>query len=371
MRVGLDAAVLKEEAYGIGNYIKNLIFNLASTKPHDDYFLVASRQGIPHFASLANRLSFGLCPNSPLPRVVWEQTVLPRILGTKKIDVFHGLASSVPLRGNCPRVATVHDLTAFTVPDRHTFARRNYLRWMIPEACKRADVIITVSEHTRDDLVKRLGVPYDKIVVIWLGVDPKFYPIGNTEQLAAVRQKYGISGNFILYVGVIEPRKNLCNLVRAFQDAVDVHREYVLVLAGSPGWGYESVLRGVMSSSIRDRIILTGYVDSRDLCALYSASSLFVYPSLYEGFGLPVLEAMACGIPVITSNVSSLPEIAGGACVLVDPRSPGDLMRAMRRVLAEEHVRKMLSEQGILRARAFSWERTARKTHEVYSRLLG
>jgi glycosyltransferase involved in cell wall biosynthesis len=371
MQIGLDTVAMKKELYGIGNYIKNLVFALLSTAPEDDYLLVTSRGNREHFAPLGKNVSFESCPASRPLRICWEQAVLPRILKARNVDLFHGLASVLPLRTSCRCVATVHDLTTFLAPERHTAARRTYLRWMIPRACRRADAIIAVSESTRDDLVKFLRVPPGKISVIHLGVAESFRPVEDADTLLQVRRKYGLPEKFILYLGLVEPRKNLGTLVAAYREAEEVNREFSLVLAGSLGWDYQPLIRQIRSSAAGDRILLPGYIRAEDLPAVYSASSLFVYPSLYEGFGLPVLEAMACGTPVITSNVSSLPEVAGEAALLVDPRSPHELAAAMRKLLANEDVRKSFSERGLVRARSFSWSQTARKTLEVYAQLAG
>jgi glycosyltransferase involved in cell wall biosynthesis len=371
MQIGLDTVVLKKELRGIGSYIKNLVFALLSTAPQDDYFLITSRSNIHHFDPIKDKVRISSCPASKLLRVCWEQAVLPEILKARRIDLFHGLAHSLPLRRSCRYVTTIHDLTTYVMPEQHTPGRRSYLRWMIPQACRRAEGIIAVSENTRNDLVRLLRVPHEKIFVVPLGVDPTLRPVQDPDELLAVRQKYGLPKKFILYLGAIEPRKNLHTLVKAFQEAEDLHREFALVLAGSLGWGYGPLLRQVKSSAVRDRIIFPGYVSADDLAAVYGASSLFVYPSLYEGFGLPVLEAMACGTPVVTSNVSSLPEVAGDAALFVDPHSASELAAAMRRILAHEDVRQTLSRRGILRARAFDWDRTALKTREVYARLVG
>lgn len=371
MQIGLDTVAMKADLYGVGNYIRNLVCGLLAAESEDRYILITSESGIHHLLPLANAVSLESCPTSRPLRICWEQAVLPRILKARKVELFHGLASVLPLRRCCRRVVTVHDLTTVLMPDCHTVTRRSYLRWMIPKACDRADGIIAVSESTRDDLVTHLRISPQKIFVVHLGVAEAFRPVSDMAQLLKVRRKYGLPEKFILYVGTLEPRKNVKTLVTAYEQAGDVLREFSLVLAGSLGWGYQPLLRQISSSPVGDRIILPGYIAAEDLPAIFSAASVFVYPSLYEGFGLPILEAMACGTPVITSNVSSMPEVAGDAALLFDPGSPTDLLVAIRKVLAEVEVRNSLAERGIARARFFTWEQTARKTRQVYAQLAG
>lgn len=371
MQIGLDAAALKNQPHGIGNYIKNLVLALPTVAPEEQYSIFLPRRNIRQFSSLTQRVCLEPCPSSRFFRVLWEQAALPWILKVRKVDVFHGLASAVPPQSTCPSVVTIHDLTTHIMPKQHTAGRSSYLRWMIPQSCRRADAIIAVSESTRRDLVSVLQVPSKKIVVIPLGVDDSFHKVLDPDVLFAVRRKYNLPEEYILYLGVIEPRKNLGNLVRAYQQAADIHEHVPLVLAGSLGWGYKPLLREITESPVRDRVFLSGHIQQEDLAAVYSAASLFVYPSLYEGFGLPVLEAMACGTPVITSNIASLPEVAGEAAILVDPHSPHDIAEAIRRVLAHPDLRQQLSQRGVLRARSFRWDYTARQTHHVYAQLLG
>jgi glycosyltransferase involved in cell wall biosynthesis len=209
-----------------------------------------------------------------------------------------------------------------------------------------------------------------KISVVHLGVEARFQPIREESQLTATRQKYGLPGKFVLFVGLIEPRKNLETLVDAYL-ADSLCEGFDLVLAGNLGWDYSRLLKKVAASGVRNRIHMPGYIDDADLPALYSMAAAFVYPSLYEGFGLPVLEAMACGAPVITSGVSSLPEVAGDAAILVDPRDCRAVAGALRMVLGDEELREDLSQRGRQRSQLFTWERTAGKTLDVYRAAAG
>jgi len=229
---------------------------------------------------------------------------------------------------------------------------------MIPQMARRSEKVIAISESTKRDIVSLLEIEEEKISVTHLGVDKRFRPVTEEQELAGVRRKYNLPPKYILYVGLIEPRKNLEALVDAYH-ADSLHTEFDLVLAGNLGWGYAPLLEKVANSRIRNRIHMPGYIADTDLPALFSMAATFAYPSVYEGFGLPVLEAMACGTPVITSQVSSLPEVAGDAAILVDPSDRKALALALQKVLSDDHLRKSLSEKGIRRARLFTWEKNS------------
>src|SRR5262249_31091409 len=238
-------------------------------------------------------------------------------------------------------------------------------------AVERGDCFIAISEQTRKDFVNRYGVDDEKVHVIPLAAEPMFAPITDAERMAAGLAQHGIREEYVLFVGSAEPRKNLATLIKAFRELVAeaAFREFVLVLAGTPGWLNDEIYKLPAALGIADRVKFLGYVDDEDLPVLYSAAQLFVYPSLYEGFGLPVLEAMSCGAPVITSNVSSLPEVAGDAGVLIDPRDAGALARAMGTILGNAELIRRMKLQSRRRAESFSLERMARDTLRVYEAL--
>jgi len=270
----------------------------------------------------------------------------------------------------CQHVVSILDMTVYLTPERHSLLKRAYFRAMIPQMARRSEKVIAISESTKRDLVSLLGIREEKICVTHLGVDKRFRPVTDEQELIRVRKKYNLPAKYILYVGLIEPRKNLEALVDAYH-ADSLHDEYALVLAGNLGWGYAPLLKKIANSHLRNRIQMPGYVADADLPALYSSATVVVYPSLYEGFGLPVLEAMACGGAVITSNVSSLPEVAGDAAVLIDPNDAGELTVALQSVLRDRQLRESLSQRARLRAQLFSWERTAAKTLDVYKKTAG
>jgi glycosyltransferase involved in cell wall biosynthesis len=262
-------------------------------------------------------------------------------------------------------VFTLHDLIFQFDPGSHKPLNIAYLRTMMPRFLRRANAIITVSECSKRDAVRIYHVPPDKIRVIYEGVDPRFGPISNLQSLADLRRKYNLPDRFILHVGTIEPRKNLPLLFEALT-APDL-RDATLVVAGQTGWLTESIFAQLDALGVRDRVVFTGYVPDADLPTLLSAAAALVMPSKYEGFGLPVLEAMACGTPVIASNAASLPEVGGDAALYAPPDDPRAWVESIRRVLTDEMLRASLREKGLRQAARFRWDVAARETAEVYA----
>lgn len=303
----------------------------------------------------------------PAARVMWEQIVQPVVLRQKGVDLAHGLAFVVPLLSPCPTVVTIFDLSFLRFPDSFRRANRTYLRTFTPLSTRRAQRVITISQHTKRDVIRLLGVPAEQVDVIHCGVDPAFRP-RPIEEVQAFRQRRGLPERFILFVGTLEPRKNVRRLVEAYAQIRDLGVR--LAIVGGKGWLYEDIFASVERLGLRDEVLFAGYVLAEELPLWYNAADLFVFPSLYEGFGLPPLEAMACGTPVISSNAASLPEVIGEAGLMVAPQDVEGLAADMRRVLTDENLRAQLREQGLRQARKFSWEKAARQTVEVYRRIL-
>jgi len=293
----------------------------------------------------------------------------------EQIDVFHGLdQAGFPFffkKGKC--VVTVHDVIALALPELFPMKKRLVLKTAFSTIRKQVDLVVAPSESVKEDVMRHLKVERERIVVIPEGVEERFQPSGDPVRLEAVRRKYGLPPEYVLFVGVLEPRKNIPTLLRAFAlllaEKLDLGLK--LVIAGGRGWGLAEIGTMVRSLGLQGHVLFPGFIDEADLPHLYRGALLFVYPSLYEGFGLPILEAMGCGVPVITSNTSSMPEVAGDAAVLVDPTKPETLALAMASVLTDEALREKLRQKGIARARGFSWDAVARKTLEVYASLGG
>jgi glycosyltransferase involved in cell wall biosynthesis len=286
-----------------------------------------------------------------------------------RLDVLHAsdVVQFAPTRARL--VSTVYDLTPMLFPDWHTNQNRAVFRQKMRRVCKHAHAIIAISEHTKRDLVKTLAIPEERIHVVYGAADARYRPIHDRDEIGRVTRKYGVpKSSYILYVGTLEPRKNLVRLVEAYAMTLERHGDKtpLLVLAGAKGWLYEEIFRTVERLGLQRRVVFTGFVDDEDLPALFNGALFFVYPSLYEGFGIPVLEAMACGVPVITSNTSSLPEVVGEAGVLVDPTDASALAVALMALLSDPERRARLHAVSLARAAMFSWERAARQTLAVY-----
>jgi len=357
MNIAIDvSSYAKKGRTGIGLYLRCLVDHLAAIDTVNHYTLC-------HRLSRLRRWSYLLRVDHPNFRSkVFHERLNPFF--PRRLDVFHGTDGRLPTYRNLKTVVTVHDVSVF-VSDAYSsegFRRKKGRRYR--DLAERATRIIADSESTRQGLIEHVDTDPARVCVVPLGVSPAFRPCPPEEQ-AAIRAKYGIEGAFILYVGAITTRKNVQGMLRAFA-RVAKQSEATLVLAGRPGRNAEAELAPIAELSLAGRVLLTGYVPDQDLAPLYSAARLFAFPTLYEGFGIPLLETMACGTPAVTSNWSSMPEVAGDAALLVDPHDTEAMADAMLRLLADEGLHGELRARGIERAREFTWERTARETLAVY-----
>jgi glycosyltransferase involved in cell wall biosynthesis len=374
MRIGIDARSVLKRRTGVGNYTFNLFQNLGKIDQENRYVLFYShhknlRSAIPQIENVNFESKFVRLPNKLL-NLFWRTVRYPSIeTWVGKVDVFHSPNFELTPQKQGRSVLTIHDL-CFLVYEKYAIksARLHYGR-RIKSYAQRADVIITVSENSKGDIINYLGIPPETIFVIPEGKDDKFKPQNDPETVSEIRNKYGLRRAFILHVGTLEPRKNLVGLIRAYHRS-RARKEYQLVMAGGKGWMYKEIFKTVGKLGLSREVIFTGYVPEDDLPALYNASSLFVFPSLYEGFGLPPLEAMACGTPVITSSVSSLPEVTADAAILVDPFNIEEIKDSIDSVLSDQELASSLKKKGLERAALFTWEKTAQKTLEVYRRVL-
>jgi glycosyltransferase involved in cell wall biosynthesis len=307
-----------------------------------------------------------------LPRL-WTHAGLSAELLRRPPDVLFVPAHVLPLIHPTPSVVTVHDLGYLHYPEAHPPAQRAYLRWSTGFSARGAARVLADSQATARDLANHYRIPPDKITVVYPGRDETLRPVDDQARLAAVRAKYDLPEMYLLHVGTLQPRKNLARLIEAFRALISGHgdvgedwrSEIGLVLAGRKGWLYEPIFRRVEALGLAGRVRFVDYVDAEDMAALYSGARAFAFPSLYEGFGFPVLEAMACGTPVICSNASSLPEVAGEAALLVNPTEVGELAEAIERALTDDALRAGLVPRGFQQAGRFTWERAAHETLPV------
>lgn len=371
MRIGIDATALPLQPVGAGNYIIHFTQALANLEINDELviFTYASRQPLFGIQPGSRVKLIALPELSPPRRLIWEQTNLPALIRQYKLDLFHSLHYTMPVFLPCPNVVTFHDMTFFLYPRLHTMPKRIFFQNMIRYSAKHATALVADSESTRQDAIRLLGLAPERITTVPLGVTAAYHPVRDLARQDIVRQKYQLPERFILNVGLMEPRKNLPALLRAFSKICEHFPAEKLVLVGRKGWMVDQVFNLLDSLALLDKVCFTGYVDGEDLPVIYSMADIFVYPTFYEGFGLPVLEAMACGTPVITSNTSSLPEIVGDAGVLLAPDDAEGLATALERLLLNEDERKIRSIRGLELASAFTWERTARLTWQVYQQV--
>jgi glycosyltransferase involved in cell wall biosynthesis len=368
MRIGIDATALPLLQFGAANYIVNLIRALLQVDTANEYVIFVKPLHAALFDSAGRAQIEGVHLPSRLHRVAWEQLALPQLATRQRLDVLHCPHYTMPFRSTCPTVVTFHDMTFFLFPELHKADKVFFFRSMISLSATRAGAIIADSESTRQDILRIIKIHSARVSAVPLGVAPHFQPANDRDAIARIRAKYHLPEKIILNTGVLEPRKNLPMLVRAFRALVDRGLPHTLVLIGDKGWKYGELFRAIETLALTARVILTGYVPEDDLALIYNAADLFVYPSLYEGFGLPILEAMACGVPVITSNIASMPEIAGDAGIFVTPTDADALANAMARALTDPDLRAQKRQDGLERARQFPWTRTARETLAVYER---
>jgi glycosyltransferase involved in cell wall biosynthesis len=363
MRIGIDARLVYYTQAGIGQYITHLVNAFAQIDKQTQFVLLQSRKDRSAIVTQPNfrRVSLWTPCHHRL-----EQWTLQLEISPLDVDVLHSPDFIPPFRCNCKSVITVHDLAFLLYPHFLTRESARYYS-QIDQAVRRTDHIIAVSEATKHDLVQRLGVPEGKVTVIYEASAPPYQPLPRDEARRYVQGKYGLDGEYILFVSTIEPRKNVPGLLEAYRQLLDSYRaKATLVLAGGHGWLSDEVFATVKRLDLESQVRFLGRVPTADLPYLYNAARLLVHPSFYEGFGLPPLEAMACGIPVVVSNVSALPEVVGDAGLLVDPNDTSELAVSMYRALTDESLRQEMIQKGFARAACFSWEKTARQTLEVY-----
>lgn len=364
MLIGVDASrSVAAQRTGTENYSLYLIRGLLALDQQHCYRLYFDRSPPAGLFEVSERVQEAYIP---FPRL-WTHVRLSCEMAWRAPDVLFVPAHVLPLIHPRRSVVTIHDLGYLHYPEAHTQRARWYLDWSTRYNAHYAAHVIADSRATRSDLMRHYDVPESKISVIYPGGGTSLHPVTNADELVAVKRRYGLRERYLLYVGTIHPRKNLQRLVEAYALLVqspDVG-DLSLVIAGKKGWLYESIFQRVSELGLEGRVIFAGYVDEADLPALMSAAVAFVLPSLHEGFGLPAWEAMACGTPVICSNVSALPEVVGDAALLVDPLDVRGMAEAMRRIATDESLRRELRRCGFERAAGFSWERCATEVLDV------
>lgn len=375
-RVALNAQLLRiNEGYrsaGIARYIFHLLRELSAAANDFQLDVFATEPLAPSFFPDATIHTTRLPVHKPLARILWEQTFFAFELLQKNYALLHSLAYVSPLLNRTRSIVTLYDLSFFLYPEYLPPFQRLYLKWGARLSTRRAERVIAISSSTKRDAMRLLKIDANKIDVALPGVDPIFFQRMDENALAAFRREKRLPEHFVLFLGTREPRKNIPALIRAFALAKrQVHSPHHLVLAGGRGWMDQEIARALDETQLTNEVIMPGFVPHHELPLWYRAADAFVYPSQYEGFGMPALEALASGTPVITSNVSAMPEAVGDAAILIDPKSPEQIADALVRVLHDEALRQEMKTRGLAHARQFTWARTAHATAQSYRLALG
>ncbi len=374
LKLTLDVSPTAQGHAGLGRYAAEVARSLRDHHPDLDLTLFYNQDG---HARLPDDLQSLPTRTVTLGNKPWRMSVLlssllriplDRTFGSP--DIVHAPNHLLAHFGSARTVYTLHDLIFLQYPDYHLLYNRLYLRFSMPRYLRAAEAIITPSECSKRDALTAYNLPPEKFHVIYEAAAPIFKPISQPDLLHQVQHKYHLPEKFILHVGTIEPRKNLSRLLEAFQPLLAEWPDLKLLLVGKKGWLYDDFFAKLQGLGLSEQVIFPGYIAETDLPALYQLATLFVFPSLYEGFGLPPLEAMACGTPVISSHAASLPEVVGEAGLLIDPTNTAALHQAMRRLLNDDQLQTDLRERGLRQAAKFSWRKAVDELVNVYQSLL-
>jgi glycosyltransferase involved in cell wall biosynthesis len=371
IRVGINASKYFGINTGVGRYTSNLCNTISKGKDGNDYYFYLPGRSRTCWVNMdeVQPKEQGFFLQNNTMRILWEQIFLPIKVKKDMLDLFHYTDHAMSLvQRRYPVVITVHDIAYIRFPDLLNKSRQVYKKYILNLSVKKADIIIADSYSTKRDIIEFFKVDKKKIKVIHLGVESRFHPISNVE---GYRIRNNLPSKMVLNIGTLEPRKNVVALIKAFKKLQKKgYKDYVLVIAGERGWLYKRIFEEIKTSSMEQSIRLLGVVRDEEMPMLYNCAELFVYPSLYEGFGLPPLEAMACGVPIITSNTSSLPEVVGNAGIMVDPNDIESLSDEMCRVLKDNELKHRMSRDGLKRSKMFTWEKTVNKVLETYNEVL-
>ena len=377
MHVGINAQLLSfSQNYrngGISRHIRSLLTALAKWPGQHEYIVFVNGQDVIECLGVRHpQITYVPVPwpeARPASRIAWEQFALPSLIRQRHIDVLHSPANVLPelLPRNCAGVVTLHDLAFLRFPKVLTRTKQLYHRAFTIRSLQRATMIITVSESTKQDAIELVGIPEERLQTVYASIDGRFSSMASEEEINAFRQKHGLTQGFLLYLGTLEPRKNIATLIEAY---AHLRRTYArtekLVLAGGKGWLYEKIYEKIEQLGLKGEVIFPGFVADSEQKLWYRAASAFVYPSLYEGFGLPVVEALACGTPVVTSNVSSLPEAGSDIALCVEPHNVEAIAEAQYKALTDQAYRQRCRAMAAVVAQRFSAQTMVERTVGVY-----
>jgi len=359
MKIGIDTRELAGKKAGIGWYIYHVLSNILKLDTKNEYFAYSCETiDFPDFSNLTKIVI-------PKKGLSWHLETAKRI-EKDDIELYWSISSPiVPAITKIPTIYTIHDLTNIFYPQYHKLKGRLIDKLFLAKAVKKTKKIIAISDATKKDIVKLFPSTKEKVYVTHLGYDKVFKPISKSEVQSHL-EKYKLSPGYVLYVGTLEPRKNIETILKAYARIdFEIQKSHPLVIAGKKGWKYENIFKTYNELKLKEKVKFLDYLDFSDLPALYNGASVFVFPSFYEGFGLPPLESMACGTPVITSNISSLPEVVGNAGILVEPLDIDNIAQNIEKILTDLSFRQQLSDSAIKQASKFSWQKTAEETLKI------
>jgi glycosyltransferase involved in cell wall biosynthesis len=375
MRIAIDYTAAIRQGAGIGTYVRNLVAAMLQQDSSNQYTLLTSGHSSPEqtFPEAANARGRNIFLPDRYLNVLWYRwrVPLPATLFSGPADIYHGPDFVLPPLGKkVKKVVTIHDLAFLEHPEYAVPSLAAYLRKVVPEAVNAADIVATVSTEVSRTLTTHFQTPAEKMIVVPNGVSPHFHRINDPIILSATQHKFGLKHPLVLGVGTMEPRKNHLSLIKAFHQAQQKKGgPAMLAIAGGQGWLYEETKQLVSELKLEKKVRFLGRVSDLELITLYSMADVFAFPSFAEGFGIPLIEAMACGAPVITSNLSAMPEVVGDAAILINPHSTDELATAITKVLENEPLRDTLREKGYQRARMYTWEESALKMLNIYQNL--
>lgn len=354
MKIGIDIQTTLGQKTGFGFYVENLVRHLKKYNHTNQYKLYKPDSSVDF--------------NAP-KRFRWDQFVFPNMAKKDHVDILHQPCFSAPVWYRGKIVVTIHDLIAIKFgQDIPFYSRQFFGKWM-PFSYRYADRIIAISEHTKKDIINILKIPEEKITVIYEAADEACKFVTDKKIINRVKEKYNITGDYLIHIGTINPRKNLEFLIKVFSQVVKTHPDMKLVITGKKGWYYEGLFELVEKLDLAKSVVFTGYIEDEEKPALYTGAKIFLFPSIYEGFGLPILESMACRTPVISSNTSSLPELMGDAGILLDPKDKTGWVNEINRLLSNETLRQKFIDKSSHQLGKFSWDKCAKETIKVYKDL--
>jgi len=370
MRVGIDATSLCRKHTGIEYYTLNLLKNILRIDNKTKYIIFFRKDIHPDLKKFEGKAKFLICPINN--QIFCEQIWLPYIIWKEKTNLLHFPAFPPGLLIFKKHIITIHDATIWKYPETLSWKGKFYMKPLITLATKRTLKILTISENSKKDIIKFSRLLLNKVENTGIAISEIFKPITNKIKLEEIKKKYNLNSKFILSVCSLEPRKNLVNLLMAYRSLKKINPkiQHKLVLVGRKAWGKNLISNKIKKLKLENDVIMTEYVPKEDLVCLYNLATMFVFPSIYEGFGLPPLEAMACGTPVVSSNASSLPEVVGNATLMINPYDIKEIVNAINTLICNPELRNKLIEKGKMRVKIFSWENVARKIINIYQSLM-